>query len=76
METTTLQRPKLINRLTRKQNFSSYPVGFSVISLTINIPMLEIRLESMQKNSKSTEMLNYCLQIGSVADCLTKKQRE
>ena len=38
-ETTTLSNPQLINRLA---------VGFSVISLTINIPMLEIRLESIQ----------------------------
>ena len=31
-----------------KQNFTYFAIGFSVISLTINKPMLEKRLESIQ----------------------------
>ena len=38
-----------INRVARNQNFTYFAVGFSVISLTKDKLMLEIRLESMQK---------------------------
>ena len=33
----------------QKQNFTYFTIGFSIISLMINKPMLEIRLESVQK---------------------------
>ena len=38
-----------INRVARNQNFTYFAVGFSVISLTIDKLILEIRLDSMQK---------------------------
>ena len=53
--------------VTQNQNFIYFPVGFSFISRTTNNLKLEIRLDSMQKSSKSTEMVNYYLQIGSVS---------
>ena len=58
----------------QNQNFTYFAIGFSVILLMINKPMLEIRLESVQKNLTSTKMVNYHLQINSVDDCLTLKQ--
>ena len=39
---------KLINRVAQNQNFTYFAFGFSVISLMINKPMLEIHLESIQ----------------------------
>ena len=44
--------------VTQNQNFIYFAVGFSFISRTTNNLKLEIRLDSMQKNSKSTEMVN------------------
>ena len=48
-ETTTLARPKLINGLAQNQKFSYFAVGFSVISLTINIPILEFAWKAYNK---------------------------
>ena len=38
-----------INRVAQNKNLTYFAIGFSVISLTINKPMLEIPLESMQQ---------------------------
>ena len=50
-----------INRIAQNKNLTYFAIGFSVISLTISKPMLEIRLESMQQ----TELrLKYLIIIG------------
>ena len=41
-----------INRVAQNKNLTYFTVGFSVISLTINKPILEIHLESMQHRLK------------------------
>ena len=64
-EKTTLSNPQLINRLAGNQNFSYFAVGFSVISLTINIPMLEIRLESIQPTQFRQKWYHWALQSDS-----------
>ena len=48
-----------INRIAQNKNLTYFAIGFSVISLTISKPMLEIRLESMQQ----TELRLKCLII-------------
>ena len=48
-----------INRIAQNKNLTYFAVGFSVISLTISKPLLEIRLESMQQ----TELRLKCLII-------------
>ena len=59
-ETVTRARPETnINRIAQNKNLTYFAVGFSVISLTISKPMLEIRLQSMQQ----TELRLKCLII-------------
>ena len=48
-----------ISRIAQNKNLTYFAVGFSVISLTISKPLLEIRLESMQQ----TELRLKCLII-------------
>ena len=48
-----------INRIAQNKNLTYFAVGFSVLSLTISKPLLEIRLESMQQ----TELRLKCLII-------------
>ena len=54
------------NRVAQNTNLTYFAVGFSVMSLMINKPMLEILLESMQQNELQLECLSHW-QFESVA---------
>ena len=76
---TTLARLKLINRLARNQKFSYFAVGLSVISLMINIPMLEFAWKAYNKLSfnRNVELSlpdRKCRRLKNNAENITQNQ--